>query len=158
MQAIEAYNRIAEGNPAMHKVSLEQYMMAIQQAQSMSSFADGSDMESYGAAASSVAQSAATELGYDGEGSASGDRSDVASDVEDAIADADSYAGSNNVRITSATNKRQCELFDGFWEPEAGATQDGYYDGTCWQNEPEPSGDTTSGGTNLDGYLSLIHI
>jgi len=106
MDAIQAYNRIAEGNPGMHKVSLEQYMMAVQQAQSMSTFADGSDMESYGAAASSVAQSAATELGYDGEGSASGDGSDVAEDVEDAIADADAYYGSDaaDASTTGATS------------------------------------------------------
>ncbi len=95
MEAIERYNRIAEGNPGMHKVSLDQYVNAVQQAQSMGTFSDASDMESYAEAASSVAQNAATELGYDGEGSASGRGTDTDSGLEDEVADADAYYGSD---------------------------------------------------------------
>lgn len=104
LQAIQAYNRIAETNPAMEKVSLEQYMMAIQQAQAMSSFTDSAEMDSFAEAASSVAQSSATELGYDGEGSASGAASDAASDIVDDFPDTDSYYGSDAADETAATD------------------------------------------------------
>ena len=70
--------------------------MAVQQAQAMSSFADSSDMDSFAEAASSVAQSAATELGYDGEGSAA----DTASDIAEDFADSDGYYGSDAVEDT----------------------------------------------------------
>jgi len=94
IEAIEAYNRIAEQNPSMQKTNLEAYMLAVQTAPVATTFEDGSTMESFGQAASAVAQSSGTELGYDGEGSTSGTTTE---DYIDDYADEDAFFGSDPV-------------------------------------------------------------
>jgi hypothetical protein len=96
--AIEAYNRIAEQNPSMMKTSLEAYLLAVESAPVATTFDGSSEMESFGQAASAVAQSSGTEMGYDGEGSASGGGTDADDLIDDAAdyADSDAYFGSDH--------------------------------------------------------------
>jgi murein DD-endopeptidase MepM/ murein hydrolase activator NlpD len=134
-EAINAWNRVAASNPAMQNISVEAFMDAANKMPSLLSFDDASSMESYAQAAAHVAQSAATEAGYDAAGSAIGDGSDAASDVADALTDPDSYYGSDTTEAE-----------------EDGST------GAATETGEEAADSGESGGVGLDAYPPYGYI
>ncbi len=137
---IAEWNRVAEHNPAMQKLTLEMYMMAVNAAPSMTTaFGSGEDVENYGEAASHVAQSAATELGYDGEGSGLSDVDSAAEEYSDSssdIPDPDAFFGSDPTTEGSDSG--------------AAAGEDSSADGT--------GGDTSQGAAGLSAYPAFGYI
>lgn len=142
MEKIDAWNRVAENNPALQKISLEQYLMAVQTAPSMISAFPGMDeISAAGKAASHVAQSAATELGYDGIGSGESDVDAAIDDYSDSgISDPGSYFGSDPVEETDTSGA-------------ASGTE-----GTTEATGGEATGATTGGAGALDSYPAFSYI
>jgi murein DD-endopeptidase MepM/ murein hydrolase activator NlpD len=140
---IEAWNRVAEQNPAMQKLSLEAYMMAVQTAPSMlSAFGGMGEIADAGKAASHVAQAAATELGYDSAGSGASDVDAAIDEATDDIPDPDAYFGSDPVEETDTSGAASGE------DPPPA-------DGTT----PAEGGGATEGGAGtLDAYPAFSYI
>ena len=133
-EAIDAWNRVAATNPSMENISIEAFMDAARSNPALLSFEDVESMESYAQAAAHVASSAATEMGYDAEGSAMGEAVDDASDAYDEYSDPDAWYGSDTEDVT-----------------EESSTPDGTTEG-----EGEASGE--SGGVGLDAYPPYGYI
>jgi hypothetical protein len=88
--AIEAYNRIADRDPHLIKSSAQQYLKKVKAAPSLYSFGginSMKDITDLGQAASSVARSAATEMGYDAIGTGTTDPAGVATSTSPTTTD-----------------------------------------------------------------------
>jgi hypothetical protein len=149
LKSVDAWNNVAKNNPALQKISLEQYMMAIQTAPSMASAFPGMDeIVAAGRAASHVAQSAATELGYDGIGSGASDVDAAIEDFSDSasdIADPGSYYGSDPIEETDTTG--------------AASGTEGTTEGTGTEGAgTEGTGATSGGAGTLDAYPAFSYI
>lgn len=133
-EAIDLWNRVAENNPAMGNIDIESFMAAARANPALLSFDDADAMESYAQAAAHVASTAATEMGYDAEGSAIGDGADAASDAVDEWTDSDSYYGSDTEEPSEESSV-----------PADGSTTEGTATGE-------------SGGVGLDAYPAASYI
>jgi hypothetical protein len=107
--AIEAYNRIADRDPHLTKSSAQQYLKKVKAAPSLYSFGGISsmkDINDLGQAASTVARSAATEMGYDAIGTGTTDPLGEPSSVEPSttdIADLGAILGSDPTEQPAST-------------------------------------------------------